>query len=344
MPGPDIVIDIRPLESTEPAQAAVRRLFETVFGHPVSAAHWAWKYGPAAGAQAMQWVAYGEAGPDEPLGHVGARLMPGIWQGQPCWVAHLTDVMVHPQARAGLQSTSTYAQLMRAMAKALLKQTQAPGAGHRHRAMPLLAHGFPGLTPARLGQRMGLYRPLGQVQVHRAVFPASPRRPWWGWHLRPLVWEEDLLNRLWAHHAPDQVQPSICKDAAYLAWRYRDHPAQPYRVWLLLSPWRRCSGWLVTRDEPQALVVDALLPSHLQAPGGWAKVVAALAQASGQAEWTTWRPLQGAGARVVTETSLIVPVEFRASELSGASPSPWTALGARAEDAQIFQPGDTDVF
>lgn len=341
---PDSVIDIRPLTSTEPAQAAVRRLFEIVFGQTVSAAHWAWKYEQVADAQALQWVAYEDSRPGEPLGHVGARLMPGVWQQQPCWMAHLTDVMVHPRARQGMQSTSTYARLMRVMAQALLQLVRAQGAVRGNRHLPLLAYGFPGSTPASLGQRMGLYRPLGRVQVHEAVFPEVLRQHWWSWQVRPLHWSEDQLNQQWAQLAADQPQPSVSKTAAYLAWRYRDHPAQPYRCWQVLSPFGRSSGWLVTREEPRALVVDALVPRQLQAPSGWADVMAALVRASGRTEWATWRTLQSAQATVRTETSLIVPVEFRASEIHGDAPSQWTALGHRACDAHLFQPGDTDVF
>ena len=375
---------MRPMPAIEPLgigeaadPAGVRQLFEEVFGQPVSAAHWAWKYGPAAGALGLHRVAVA-AGPV--LGHVGARIMPGWWQGRPARLAHLTDVMVHPQARDGLQATTPYARLMRAMAQALVQQASD--------AAPLLAYGFPGLTPARLGQRMGLYRPLGRVQVYRVAFAArtlaGAQRPW-DWRVRlasPSEWPSEWLDQQWAKLAPQQAGPLVRKDSAYLAWRYRDHPTHRYQLWKVLAPWSApalgwgtaAGGWLVTRLQPQPVVVDSLLPLSAQQPQAWLRILQALAQVSGQAEWTTWRPVQGAQgaspmAEVHHETSLIVPVEFRADELSEGGPSAWAQHDAAHGLAQplrlgtagradlaghtaagttsggpLFQPGDTDVF
>lgn len=380
-------------EAADPA--GLRQLFEEVFGQPVSAAHWAWKYGPAAGGRGLHRVA-AAAGPL--VGHVGARIMPGCWQGQPARLAHLTDVMVHPQARDGLQASTPYAQLMRAMAQALVQQAP-PG------ATPLFAYGFPGLTPARLGRRMGLYRPLGRVQAYRVAFAAcalaGAQRPWtWrvrlangtpGGHEPPTApaadWPAAWLDQQWARMAPQQAGPVVRKDSAYLAWRYRDHPTHRYQLWQVLAPWSApvvgwgtaAGGWLVTRLQPQSVVVDSLLPLSAQQPQAWLRILQALAQVSGQAEWTTWRPVQGSVGtspmvEVHRETSLIVPVEFRADELSEGGPSAWAQHDAahglvhplrlgtagRADLAghppaghpavgttsggPLFQPGDTDVF
>ena len=374
MPEAAHALHIQALGRDEAAAQGVRRLFHEVFGHEVSAAHWAWKYGPGADAQALHWVAVGPEGPDRPWGHVGARVMPGWWRGQPLRLAHLTDVMVHPRLRGNLQPDTVYARLMRTMAQSLMaNEGQAP----------LLAWGFPGLTPARLGARMGLYRPLQRIALHhvQAGAPEPRRAPAFSIGRRQTCrvqaqdWDAAWLDRIWHGHAATSpatspsipTQPagpqhlSVQKDAAYCLWRYRDHPAGHYRLWRVQGPWWRPLGWLITRSEPQPLVVDTLLPWPWRTGTAWSQVLQALARASGTAQWTTWNVPDPALTPFETETSLIVPVEFRAAELAGGGPSAWTAasqagaataqppaLSSRVVPASIqppwFQPGDTDVF
>lgn len=387
-------LTVQALSGEADAVDGVRRLFQEVFDHEVSAAHWHWKYGPVAGAQSLNWVALGPEGPARPWGHVGARLMPGWWCGQRVQLAHLTDVMVHPQVRGNLQPNTVYARLMRTMAQALI---DAGGP-------TLLAWGFPGLTPARLGARMGLYRPLQRLSLFHVNAssseerqppsgpqPLGPRISVWppsGWRraspLRCTVhaqaWDAAWLNHMWQRHAADSpavqapsgappgtpamIGPahlSVQKDAAYGLWRYRDHPAQPYRLWRVQGPWWRSLGWIVTRAEPQPLVVDILLPPQWRSGSAWSEVLRALSLASGCAQWTTWNAPDPGITPFETETSLIVPVEFRAAELAAGEPSPWTRAHseARSEHHSLhgweaagtpplphpwFQPGDTDVF
>ena len=363
----------------------VRRLFHEVFGHEVSAEHWRWKYGPAAGAQTLNWVAVGVEGPARPWGHVGARVMPGWWCGRPARLAHLTDVMVHPSLRGDLQRDTVYARLMRAMARALLE----PG------GPPLLAWGFPGLTPARLGARMGLYRPLQRVirhHVHAAPSEGQSHASGLyalqalaagalGFKVKPQGWDTPWLNRIWQRHADALCGPSrrpvlpsppgpgslsVQKDAAYCLWRYRDHPNRPYQLWNIQGPWRRAIGWLITRAEPEPSVVDALLPMELRTGMAWSRILIALASASGQPQWATWHEPDRSLTPFQSETNLIVPVEFRAAELTGAGPSIWTQVTtveapahdhgqatARPRSSSAvprplqppwFYPGDTDVF
>jgi hypothetical protein len=350
----------------EAAWAGARRLFEEVFGHPVSAVHWAWKYGAAADARCLNLVAIGPEGPSRPWGHVGCRVMPAHWRGQMVWGAHLTDVMVHPQARGGLGPQTLYARLMRAMATELMRLPQ-----------PLLAWGFPGLTPSRLGARMGLYRPLQRVTVHTVKFERP--NPSWALPFRTSslfgrckvveqAWDEQTLralDTLWSRHTAHRAPrgdvafapgtathpacnsaPVVVRNAAYMAWRYREHPGKPYRLWRVQGPWWHPLGWLVSRQDPQPLVVDQLLPAQWSSGERWGDVLRALAHASGERQWSTWNAPNPDGEAAQSALSLIVPVEFRAAELAGAGTSIWTKAVAATPSAHpvAFQPGDTDVF
>ena len=230
---------------------------------------------------------------------------------------------------------------MRGLAEALWRlSARTPGE-------PLFAHGFPGRTPSRLGQRMGLYRPLGPVQVHQVQAVGAPPS-WWSCRVHPMSWDAGLsgspawIDRQWHRLSPQQghTQPIACRTAAYMGWRYRDHPAQPYRLWRVSSQGVRTLGWLVTRDQPDPAVIDSLLPASWSHPAHWGSVLAALAHASGQPNWASWRAAGGPFVHVSGEESLIVPGEFRYADILGHTPSAW----ALQPSAPTFQPGDTDVY
>jgi hypothetical protein len=360
---------IQPLGGEKAAQDGVRRLFFDVFGHEVSAGHWSWKYGPGAAGRALNLVAVGPQGTTQPWGHVGACVMPGRWCGLPARLAHLTDVMVHPGFRGNLQPDTLYSRLMRTMAKTLV-ETEGNG---------LLAWGFPGLSPARLGARMGLYRPLQRVSSHHVDLSSANSRsglatPWSSaavCKVQPQAWDPNWLNQIWQRvpnplisnasqsFADPRSEPALApllvqKDAAYCLWRYRDHPGKPYTLWRVKGPWRQTLGWLVTRTDPLPLVVDALVPRAWGSGRAWSKILNALAVATGCPRWTTWNPPDPDAAPVRTETSLIVPVEFLAGRLVGAGDSAWTHYSAQSGRFTVpaatpwqppwFQPGDTDVF
>lgn len=369
LPNPNTLV-IQPMGADAAGLDGVRRLFSDVFGHTVSADHWLWKYGPGIG-RSFNWVAVGPDGPARPWGHVGARVVPGLWHGQAARLVHLTDVMVHPGLRGNLQPDTVYARLMRAMAECLVDR-EGPG---------VLAWGFPGLTPARLGTRMGLYRPLQRISEYQVDF-SNPRlvtttTKCWPigrvCRVQPQSWDVPWLNGVWqSYTSKPRLRPIrspgrssvealmglpqllVQKDAAYCLWRYRDHPAKPYRLWRVHGPWWQTLGWVVTRSDPRPLVVDALLPVAWTTGKAWSAVLWGLSRVSGCTEWTTWSPPDPGLTPVRTETSLIVPVEFLSSHLAGRGVSAWTLTQPRSNRFHVplespwqrpwFQPGDTDVF
>lgn len=338
------------------AEQGLRSLFHAVFAHEIDAATWAWKYHQAPGARAVQLLALDAAGWADPAGHVGCLILPGHLNGRAVWMAHLTDVMVHARARGGLQSDTAYARLMRAMAQHLAALDSPE--------TPLLAYGFPGRLPSRLGQRMGLYRPIRSDEcqplwTHRWPEGRSGAAALPGWsHLLP--WAQpvqvqrlepgDSVGLQTAARAGLRASGSsaagparLFKDAAYLAWRYLRHPKRAYTLWLVRGRWGRPQGWVVTGGEQGEWIIDAQLPMPAQQGAGWAMVLQALTQATGCSQWIGWR---SAGAPFLESVapSLIVPGEFRFSELAHSGPE-LAALPARPS-AQLggFYPGDTDVF
>jgi hypothetical protein len=329
--------------------AGVCRLFQDVFGQPITESTWRWKYLSAPGGVAYNWVAHEAERNTHPLGHVGCLVLPGWWQGQPALMAHLTDVMVHSSVRAGLSRGSVYGRLMVTMAKELRALEDS-------RQTPVFAYGFPGRRPSRLGQRMGLYRPL---------LP-NLQQPVWTHHVpvaapvalsAPVLQARNLRLSQFIAPAPapiPAVLPSLHKNATYLQWRYAAHPGRSYRLWTMAEHWGRPTGWAVTSTGTESWVVDANLPAFPDTPDTWSAVLCALAAATGCHTWRSWRPAGQAGIIDLADASLIVPGQFRVENIlesdrrlmSEMSPKHGSRLqqSQRETDQPRFHPGDTDVF
>ncbi len=332
MTGESLVLS--PLGSSAHDINGVCRLFKHVFGRPVPDAAWRWKYLAAPEGIAINLVAHEGVRGAPALGHVGCLVLPGSWKGGPALMAHLTDVMVHPSVRAGLSPYSVYGRLMRAMATELKALELA-------RAVPLFAYGFPGRTPSRLGQRMGLYQPLLPIQqqniwVHRlpAAGSSTPRTLF----ARPFRMAHQPT-------CPPTIQPSVRKDAAYLRWRYAEHPSRVYRLWSLAGGWGQTVGWVVTSHGQECWVVDASWSQQDPTVLSWSAVLSALGAATGRLLWRSWRPAGGGGIVDKSEPSLIVPGRFRVDEILESKRTPLSSIPLNREaNLSNFHPGDTDVF
>jgi len=323
--APETIIE--PLPNDQAALADVCRLFATVFQHPIAPAHWRWKYHGAPGVTAVNLVAR-SAQDGALLGHAGAVILPGQKAGQALRMAQLSDVMVHPRARGGLARSGTYPRLMAAM-RAQLQTLAAAGP-------PIFAYGFPGETPSRLGTRLGFYRPLYRCTEYLwTPEPSDIARigARWYWRLQALPaqdWIAPSLDPLWARNTAQQAAPAVVKNAAYLRWRYAEHPVLSYTLWLLRPLIGRPVGWIITRQQPQPFIIDACLPPAWLQGAGLRRLYQALVRASGISTWSAWGPISD--AHTPSWPTPIIAVEFDAGNLHPAWPAPQ------------FQPGDTDVF
>lgn len=334
-------------------------LFGDVFGQPMEQSQWRWKYMQAPGSQHYHAIA-ANAQTGRLMGHMGVIILPGVRGGQSIRMAHATDLMISPQARSGIGPYSVYRHIMHTV------RERALDAGPD--AAPLFMYGFPGQRPATLAMRLGIQRRLQictQYALPATNAPKGALAQWWARvGRRPLQavaqpadaqsWSDAVLDPIWQRRAgelaaqaqtdPAGARPSLVKNAAYLRWRYLLHPQQHaagtggaplYTLWLLQRRGRPPCGWVVTRLQPQPIVVDSCLP------GGPQAVVAALRAL----------PLP---ATLAPELSL-QPIEtpwiswLRHPQAQATETPIWaTAMqGAQFHEnwpSPEFQPGDTDVF
>ena len=334
-------------------------LFGEVFGQPMEQSQWRWKYMQAPGSQHYHAIA-ANAQTGRLMGHMGVIILPGVRGRQPIRMAHATDLMISPLARSGIGPDSVYRHIMHTV------RERALDAGPD--AAPLFMYGFPGQRPATLAMRLGIQRRLQICTQYTLPAVTAPRGFWAQWWARvgrrPLQavaqpadaqsWSDAVLDPIWQRRAgelaalaqtdPAGARPSLVKNAAYLRWRYLQHPQQHaqgaggvpfYTLWLLRRRGQPPCGWVVTRLQPQPIVVDSCLP------GGSQAVVAALRALPPPATLMPSTSLQAAETPWV---SWLHHPQAQASE----TPIWATAMqGAQFHEnwpGPEFQPGDTDVF
>lgn len=236
--------DVRPVALGAAEAPEVRALFAEVFGHELSAAEWAWKYGQDRGR------AFGLRQGSRLLAHYGG-LTRAVWQGGERLAAcQVCDVIVHADLRAHLARRNP----LHALTASFLEAEIGWGLPHR------VGFGFPTDRAFGVAQRLGLYAAVDSMDC--ATWPAQA----WRWPLpvqalqaADLQAESPLtaaVDTLWQTMRAEAA-PSLLgeRDAAWLVHRYLNHPRLAYRVLLLRSRWRR---------RPLGVVVLRQHDNHLE--------------------------------------------------------------------------------
>ncbi len=232
------------LLSLGPDQAeSVRGLFESVFGHPLSAAEWQWKYGDGHGR------ALGLQREGRLLAHYGALTRRVRFHGREVAACQVCDVMVAAQARSNLARSGP---LHRVTASFLEAQI---GWGRPH----LIGYGFPTQRAMAAAQHLRLYAPVDSMEA----FSWTPLRGTAGATVQALA-DEDLapgkpaaalVDQAWAAMVAALPEQTLgVRDAAWLRHRYCRHPRFRYQVLLVRRRWtRRLLGVVVLRQHEHHL-------------------------------------------------------------------------------------------
>lgn len=238
-------------------EQAINHAFNQVFRKARTLAEWRWKFLSTLGGPyvmlavdpAEQVLAQYAAVPvrfQTPVGEVLA--------------GHVVDVFSLPHARGGLAAGKAYLQAM----AAFIERWCGPGGF-------ALCYGFPSERPLKLGQRTGPYAQIPAQPVYRfsahltTSSPAQLRRFRAAWGLVPTVFEE-----LWQRHGSRYPFAGI-RDAAYLRWRYNQHPRHRYEG-LTLYRGEAPVAAAILRVTPEVLaLVDWAAPPD---PAVWRVLVA----------------------------------------------------------------------
>lgn len=243
----------------EPDMDALASLFVRAFEAPFDAELWRWKYGEGRGYNVGVWAQ------DRLIAHYGIERRDSLLAGEPVAGCHVGDVMVDPQVRGVLTRRGPFQRA----AAALIESRVGHGRWVR------FGVGFPNARHARLGVRLGLYAPVGEVVELR-----WPARPWHGADAGPVrrldlarAADAALAQQAWTRLAADLPGAAIdVRDVAYLQRRYVQHPRHAYR---LLAIGRNRPGVVVVRLHRRSVeILDVLgalaeLPGLLQAAAGY---------------------------------------------------------------------------
>lgn len=218
----------------------IRELFEAVFKHEMSAAHWEWKYGDGRGAGVI--VREGE----EIVSYFGGMERRIIFKGEPAIAFQSGDSMVAEKHRGTLSKKGPFFLSVAAF------QDRYLGYGRPY----LISYGFPNERAMRLAEHLGMYVEIGtlvdvswKAKITREFDSEefdfeSPRH-------------QQVLAQLWTAMAAQFSDRAIgVRDLNYLRHRYHEHPALSYRLHLVSrASDEEIVGLLVTRPVNEKLML-----------------------------------------------------------------------------------------
>lgn len=218
---------VRPITPAD--AAAMRALFEEVFGHPMSPAMWAWKYEQQRGMAIGVWRG------EKLVAHYGGVTRDVLDAGQRVAAAQGADAAVTPAERGVLTRKGAY------FLAATRFHQDFMGFATRH----LYGFGFPSERHYRLANKLGLYAAVDRIAEFS--FPAlAGRREWLGRCSRvigdaSLLLEHAALRRgvarAWQAMS-QELAPLLLgvRDLDYLIHRYARHPLHSYQI-IALRAW-----------------------------------------------------------------------------------------------------------
>lgn len=235
-------------------------LFERVFGHKRSLAHWRWKFmDNPEGAQIC--LAVTDTG--EVIGQYAGLPVRVTVDGQTLTFSQAIDSMVDADYRRGLKKPGVFASLFERFAETYGEQDGVT-----------ILWGYTTPEALRIGQRF-----LGYVFLHRVMklvrtVDGSPRLTPWrqateAWRriqcpIYPVSRFDARVDRLW-EQCRSELRVATIRDARYLNWRYADCPDVKYLLLMAggtmgMSPLGMAVLRLGVEGQPVACLMDWLVP------------------------------------------------------------------------------------
>jgi hypothetical protein len=199
-------------------EQALLVLFQQAFGQELPAEQWRWKY-----AEADPWGILVRTG-GRPVAFYGGMPRRIRFFGEETNGVQIGDVMVEPSHRRILTKRGPFF----LAASSFAEQFIGPGKPYR------LSFGFPSERHSRLGERLGLYKRIGE-NILEASWTAVPHRlsPWM--QVRALQPDQlGSVDSLWQEMAADMTDYILpVRDTAFFQHRYLNHPRAAYLPFLV---------------------------------------------------------------------------------------------------------------
>jgi hypothetical protein len=267
------VFVVRPYDDGD--EAGVLSLWQAAFGKEISSSLWRWKYleNPYPVQIAL---AVGEDG--RTLVMYGGIPYRANWEGKTVTITHLMDIMSHPDCRGSGLFVKT--------GMAFFDLFAGPG-------RTLFYYGFPGKYHFDIGKKYLAYSGFqGGVAFLMARAGALARKSRWPLgRIERITEVDDAFDGLWKRSVGDYPL-AVIRDAAFLQWRFFEHPLRRYEMWGY-RPYlhRELRAYAVFSVEGEtARMVDILCPPSKKAAGDFLARLGRQFDERGIREIQTWLP------------------------------------------------------
>lgn len=212
----------------------IATLFSACFHQPFLFELWRWKYG------IEQSFSVTAIRGNDIIGHYAGVPRKILLDNQALHMLQITDVMVHPKARAAHGRRGVFFQ----MASRFLEEY----VGYDR---PFIqAFGFPNERHTRLGMLLGIHGWAGRILDVRWSPLSTPLTIWYkSRKLREKGTIQDSLKRLWPAMSASLKDYLVgIRDTAHITHRYIDHPVYQYAIYEVYNRLtRRVNGLFVLR-------------------------------------------------------------------------------------------------
>ena len=190
----------------------ISQLFEKSFEKSFDTALWNWKYQSGDGKCVVARISRG----DEIVAHYGGAPRNILYFGQTAKAIQVCDVMVLPEKRRQYGKSSLFFKV----AATFLEREIGNTVNH------LLGFGFPNQSTMNIATRLGLYEKTDDfVQIAFSQATASQAEPHFVEFDAADALQLQEIDRLWAAMVKGFTGGIVgIRDAAYIKYRYADHP------------------------------------------------------------------------------------------------------------------------
>ena len=265
---------IRPYRHQDEDQ--VLALWKEAFNGDPSIPLWRWKYadGPF-GSRIMVCVDDSE---DRVVVMYGGVPYRTHWSGRTVEILQLMDVMSHPAYR----KTGLFVKTGTALCDLFAKNEDS-----------VLVYGFPGKFHYDIGERYLRYQELvgGVMYFSERTETLKRSQRVFGIRVGEVSSVNGEFDRLWERCRPHYPM-ALIRDAAFLKWRFIDHPLRDYTIFACRSRFKdKLRGYAVVGFEDNvARLVDILIPPNQKMIGEFLGRLAETLFSRGITRLETWLP------------------------------------------------------
>jgi len=203
---------IRPYQPED--EGRVLSLWKTAFHKEMPDALWRWKYSENPFGYRILLCVNDDG---DPVVMYGGIPYQANWKGKQVEITNLMDIMSHPDYR----KTGLFIQTGNAFFDTFCGPDQS-----------VLLYGFPGKYHFEIGQKYLTYLKLTADVVYLSVetgrlAPSITQPPG---YLEPVNDIDETFDRLW-EICRGGYPLAIIRNAAFLRWRYGNHPLKRYEIW-----------------------------------------------------------------------------------------------------------------